>query len=568
MIAHPFFPFPDRQYVQIDREFVLYEISPEASRFADCPEYLQIGWDARLAFPELVGLEESLATLKQDKRSHLTLEGLSRFTVEESPFFFDLWIARHAEKSHLYWIGLEDSTQRTLNKQVILHHANTAEILIKQLSAARQYTDTIINAMADALIVTDREGKIKTINPAVLQLFELPTQELIAQPITLILTENQLDSGIDPNVSQEILYTTPSGKQRYLAFNRSQFQIEGSSGRDFIYLIRDITVGKQAELKLQQYNKNLNRLIEFGKVLNQCKTRWQIEKAIALFLPDFFQNWHGYLELKQQSDSSESKMIVAWGDLENLEFPFSDQPCQTGRECDRCVSLPGTMMHCLALPDGDTRLGKLHLRVDPGFLPPDSEQKLAIALAEQIALAVANVNLQETLENQSSHDALTHLYNRRHLAQTLPQALNKARSANQSLCVVMVDVDHFKKFNDTWGHGAGDRVLEVVAQFLADNIRQHDIAYRYGGEEFLLVLQQIEPNIALSRIQNLCTALRQLTIPYENHNLSITVSCGIASFPDCGQSDRELLQKADAALYQAKAQGRDRVVLAPCVETP
>ncbi|MFP4008970.1 MAG: diguanylate cyclase, partial [Spirulinaceae cyanobacterium] len=223
-------------------------------------------------------------------------------------------------------------------------------------------------------------------------------------------------------------------------------------------------------------------------------------------------------------------------------------------EDDEILSIP--------LVNQDRVLGKLHLR--PGAnLPYGATQKqLAIALAEQITLAIVNVTLRETLEAESIRDALTHLYNRRYLSKTLPEALNLAQQQQQSLCVVMVDVDHFKRFNDTWGHQAGDRVLELVGSYFDQNIRHNDIAYRYGGEEFAIVLQNIEAATAYHRIEQLRQGLRNLPIVEGDRHLYITVSCGIASFPQNGQTASQLLKAADLALYQAKAQGRDRTIFA------
>jgi diguanylate cyclase (GGDEF)-like protein len=210
----------------------------------------------------------------------------------------------------------------------------------------------------------------------------------------------------------------------------------------------------------------------------------------------------------------------------------------------------------------DEVIGNLVLWSDTALPLAEAQHQLAIALSEHIALALANIRLRETLQTQSIRDALTNLYNRRYLAQTLPEALSLARAHNTPLSLVMVDIDWFKQINDTFGHQVGDRVLETVARFLQNSIREHDLAYRYGGEEFLLVLKNIEAGVVRARVKQLCQNLRQLTIACAERSLSVTASFGIATFPESGRTATELLEAADAALYQAKAQGRDRVIFA------
>lgn len=567
---------PNHPFILIDCDFILQQIGLKASKFADCPEYLEVGQDARLAFPELIGLEEVLLASSPEFEAKLLLEGLSRFQDGETPFYFDLWIVRQEENPELYWIGFEDSTQRTLNKQAILHHANAAEILIAQLSASQQYIDAIIHSMAEALIVTDNRGKIKSLNPAALQLFKHSIEALVSQPITTLLPLPHPGLGLESDRPTEIMYQTETGENQYLSFTCTQIKSGFEQWQGFIYLGRDITERKETEMallqanaELQYRNQNLSRLIEFSQILNRCTNREELNQEIASFLPNFFQNWTGYLEL----NNPHWQTLVAWGDSEKLNFPPKTfKPCQQqpaiaqGELCDRCLAHTDDKIHCIPLMNQDQILGILHLRVNstvPGF---EAQTQLAIALGEQITLALVNVTLRETLEAESIRDALTHLYNRRYLTKTLPEALKQAQSRNQSLCIVMVDVDRFKHLNDTWGHQTGDRVLEVVGSYLAQKIRHNDIAYRYGGEEFLIILKNIEAAIAYNRIEQLREGLRDLAITDGDRTLTITVSCGIASFPQCGQTETQLLQGADRALYQAKAQGRDRTILANCCQ--
>ncbi len=159
-------------------------------------------------------------------------------------------------------------------------------------------------------------------------------------------------------------------------------------------------------------------------------------------------------------------------------------------------------------------------------------------------------------------DPLTGLYNRRYMEETLEREIRRAERRYTSLGVIMLDVDHFKRFNDTFGHAAGDTLLQELSSFLMGHIRGEDIACRYGGEEIALILPDASLDGARGRADDLRERIKALAIAHNGQALgSVTVSMGVAVYPDHGHSGEELLRAADAALYEAKAQGRDRVVV-------
>jgi diguanylate cyclase (GGDEF)-like protein len=153
------------------------------------------------------------------------------------------------------------------------------------------------------------------------------------------------------------------------------------------------------------------------------------------------------------------------------------------------------------------------------------------------------------------------LYNRRFLTEMMDREIRRAARAEQSLGVLMLDLDHFKKFNDTYGHDAGDTVLRETAAFLTKSIRIEDTVCRFGGEEFVIILPTADLNAARARAERIRSKLREVTVLHQGQSLGmITVSVGVATLPDHGTSAKELLEAADAALYRAKREGRDRVV--------
>jgi len=183
-----------------------------------------------------------------------------------------------------------------------------------------------------------------------------------------------------------------------------------------------------------------------------------------------------------------------------------------------------------------------------------TKQHLGEAVSNHIALALANLSLRETLRDESIRDPLTDLFNRRYLDETLPRELRRAERDQQALSLIILDVDHFKEFNDKFGHEVGDSLLRSLAAHLNSRTRGHDIACRYGGDEFLLVLPGASLEVACQRAERLREETKALG------DGSVCLSLGVASFPGHGSTATALIRAADLALYQAKAQGRNQVV--------
>jgi diguanylate cyclase (GGDEF)-like protein/PAS domain S-box-containing protein len=177
--------------------------------------------------------------------------------------------------------------------------------------------------------------------------------------------------------------------------------------------------------------------------------------------------------------------------------------------------------------------------------------------------------LQESLRAQALRDPLTDMYNRRYLDPTLAREILRVRRRSAPLTVIMVDIDHFKKLNDTAGHLAGDVALQQVAQVLTNGVRREDVACRYGGEEFALVLPELSLVAGVERAEVLRRRIEDLPAQMGAHHVGkITASFGVACFPTHGLSGEELLAAADAALYRAKKSGRNRVAVAAAAEEP
>ena len=186
--------------------------------------------------------------------------------------------------------------------------------------------------------------------------------------------------------------------------------------------------------------------------------------------------------------------------------------------------------------------------------------RLASTVAEGMALALANIKLREILRDQAIRDPLTGLFNRRYMIETFERELARAQRHGDSLGVIMMDLDKFKNFNDTFGHDMGDRLLTAFGDFIRDIIRKEDVACRWGGEEFVLILPGASLNAGLARAEEIRSRAKELQIPTGTPHRPVTLSLGVAVYPEHGSTTDELLKAADTALYRAKRGGRNRVM--------
>lgn len=208
-------------------------------------------------------------------------------------------------------------------------------------------------------------------------------------------------------------------------------------------------------------------------------------------------------------------------------------------------------------------LGLLQLSCAGTHPAPADRAEIVENIASHLALTISNLRMRNRLREQAIRDPLTGLYNRRQMDDVFERELRRAQRHRGTLGVLMVDIDHFKRINDSLGHEAGDEVLRALARCLGDAIRREDYVFRYGGEEFLLLLPQVGAGAVAARAQSLLEAVRGLHVEWRDRPVGpIRVSIGAATFPEDGQSPAQLVRAADEAMYRAKRSGRDRVCLA------
>ena len=271
---------------------------------------------------------------------------------------------------------------------------------------------------------------------------------------------------------------------------------------------------------------------------------------------------------------------AVWGPLPPVTVIFPPTECWAHRRGQSHVFLghdrpcahagdDGHMYICLPLLAQGETLGILHIQ--DGQLKGDNADearmadkcRLAKILADNIGLGIANLKLRESMRDLAIRDPLTGLFNRRYMEEALAQELHRTTRNDAQLAVIMVDIDHFKQFNDNFGHDAGDAVLRTLGDFLKTHVRGSDIACRYGGEEFILILSPSTAEGARQRAEKIRHGASLLRVSHANQDLgAITLSLGLAMFSDHGANSAAVIKAADVALYQAKRDGRNRVVMA------
>jgi diguanylate cyclase (GGDEF)-like protein len=269
--------------------------------------------------------------------------------------------------------------------------------------------------------------------------------------------------------------------------------------------------------------------------------------------------------------------MAVWGESPPPEQVFGPDDCWGLRQgkahmggesagAPQCAHVPGQtgVYLCVPLMSHGEAIGLLHVlpaAPDEGRL--EEKQRLALTVTGQLGLALANLKLQENLRDMAVRDPLTGLFNRRYLEETLEREFLRATRQAAPIALIMLDIDHFKRCNDTYGHDAGDVLLRKLGAFLQRYCRGSDVACRYGGEEFVLTLPECSLEIACRRAEEMRQAVKTLQVRHANRTLeAITLSFGVAAFPAHGDNPDAVLCAADAAMYRAKQEGRDRVVAA------
>jgi len=367
---------------------------------------------------------------------------------------------------------------------------------------------------------------------------------------------------------------------------------EESVSQDALRVREDLAhVNQELSDQVQELHRRSDEetlIRDMSDLLQTCLTSEEAFQVLRRATQRLFPTESGALCILNSSRSL-LEPVASWGAFPPADGVFAPQDCwalrrgriqfledsPSGLICRHLGPDPAPDSICAPLMAQGEALGLLYLRGQCGpSLTPDRRKSearrlLAAAVADRIALALANLKLCESLRWQSIRDQLTGLFNRRYMEESFDRELRRAIRNGRALGVIMLDVDHFKNFNDTLGHASGDALLTALGDFLQSRTRREDIACRYGGEEFVLILPEADLAVTQQRAEELREEVKQLRVRHRGKALDkITLSLGVASYPEHGDTANELIRIADAALYRAKVEGRDRVVLAHVSEPP
>ncbi|SMC38022.1 diguanylate cyclase [Papillibacter cinnamivorans] len=475
------------------------------------------------------------------------------------------------------------------------------------LTKERDFSNTILNIAATLIVVLDFKGTITRFNRACEQISGYSFDEVKGTYLwdttffDPVISREELDRLFSGNYagSYDTVLVSKYGNRYQISWTfAAMLNAEGHV--DYIIATGiDITKRQEAEEQLQIANEKLaswvkelqertealDQLNEMGEQLQSCQTVNEACAISAQYIKRICPASHGALYLIKESRNYAEAMEI-WGEPAYVEKVFEPLSCwaiRRGRQhlvdadhpgllCGHITGPESGQYLCVPLLVNGGAIGILHLNhVDA----PDQEAQetgrsytehttqIVTTVAEHIALALSNLKLKETLRQQSIRDALTGLFNRRYMEETLERELKRAEREDKPVGIIMFDIDHFKQFNDLAGHDAGDALLRELGAFLNRTTRGGDVVCRYGGEEFLVVLPGADMENSRQWAEKLRLGVKELLVYHLGKPLGkCTISLGVSSYPENGPTAEALLKAADRALYRAKNDGRDRVVTA------
>jgi diguanylate cyclase (GGDEF)-like protein/PAS domain S-box-containing protein len=499
-------------------------------------------------------------------------------------------------------LELQQNELQQLNEELenrVQERTQQLQLTLSALQASKERYRAVVEQTFEGICLVDaKTGQIIEANSTYLNLLGYTKEEILELRLedVVLLEPEVLKIKIEPIWSQKHLYITELQCRRQnscvIDASASISLISYDNREVFCIVLHDTTERKQAELALHEANEKLRDwvsqleqrtyeitlLSEMSEILQACVTIEEAYSALRELIQPIFPNISGGVYMLSESQHL-LEAVATWGDASSLTSQklFTPHECwavrrgrthmiDNSKSSLLCKHLhPEKASEYLCVPmiaQGET-VGVLHLSAFKSGELSQAKQQLAVTIAEHLALALANLKLRSSLQHQSIRDPLTGLFNRRYLEESLERELHRAKRASQPLGIIMLDVDHFKHFNDTFGHEAGDIVLRELGFFLQQSIRGSDIACRYGGEEMILVLLETTLEVTKQRAEQIREAVKQLQVYHRRQPLGgISMSLGVACYPEHGSTGAAVIQAADAALYRAKREGRDRVVVA------
>ncbi len=509
-----------------------------------------------------------------------------------------------------------DEARGTLEKRVEERTAELQQEIVERKEAEEKLRSSedrfrsMVESMGEGVIMLDKDARFLFANGSAGRILDENPEDLVGQSIEEFTTPEGL-AAVKAGIARRMLgkrdvydveVVSRTGNRRVVMINATpQFMKDGTFLRS-LGVIADITESRKMEetrretqkilvrtvAELETRNLETNLLVEMSDAFQIAPKEAEVLSVALNFARRLFPGDAGSIYLKRKDDAV-MEISGTWGDVPPAVPEFSPNDCWALRKGDlHVVDDPAADLlcphvteaareaypyMCVPLASQDISLGVLHVTSRGSYPndPTDKEGKvrarkarrhLILSFSQRVSMALVNIRLRDSLKEQTVRDPLTGLYNRRYLDDMLGRAVADAEKKEAPLAVMMLDLDHFKLFNDRYGHDAGDAVLQSVARMLQSSVRPGDTVCRYGGEEFTIILPGAGQVVAMERAELFLTRIRRIEIRHGGNRIgNITLSVGVAVYPEGGLTDSDLLLASDAALLDAKQGGRDRMVV-------
>ena len=473
-----------------------------------------------------------------------------------------------------------------------------------KLIKERNFSDAILDTSDSLIMVYNKDGRMIKFNKACEKATGYTLSDMQHAPFWEILSPDPAKTKTHVDKINETLFETYEGPWqakdgRVLLIRWASTVLADEDGQDYVISTgSDITESRKAHEAVREANRQLEKSLKHLEERNQaislladmegylqgCRTIEEACTICAQFVQSICPETNGAVYLINKSGKL-AQTQETWGDESLSEKMFIPTNCWSvrrgklnlidaahrGLPCPHIHAAANGQYLCIPMEANGDLLGILHINFidthkqeeansnpQPYF---ESRLRLLTTAIETAALTLSNIMLQDSLRQQSIRDMLTGIYNRRYMMESLFRELSRAQREQTEVSVLMFDIDHFKEFNDTYGHDGGDTLLRHLGGFLKQSTRGEDIVCRYGGEEFVVVLPNTRHKTAMQKADALRLGVSELEVPHLGILMrTCTISVGVATFPKNGYTADALLKVADNALYIAKREGRNRVV--------